>query len=245
MTVLLYSALTIGLIHTVIGPDHYLPFIVLGRAEGWTVRKTVFWTALCGVGHVLSSVLLGALGVALGWAVSSMERFEAVRGEMASLVLIGFGVLYFLWGLWKARRGHGHVHAHVHADGSVHTHAHQHAGDEAPRPTPVHAHRDHDQQAHVRGHRRTAWTLFIIFVLGPCEPLVPLLMVPAAQHSALGVAAVAAVFSLATIATMIAMVLLGTFGVQKLRVQALEPYSHALAGFAILASGLAIKVLGL
>ena len=35
------TAATLGLVHTVIGPDHYLPFIVIGRAREWTLRKTL------------------------------------------------------------------------------------------------------------------------------------------------------------------------------------------------------------
>ena len=48
----------------------------------------------------------------------------------------------------------------------------------------------------------TPWALFVILLLGPCEPLVPLLMVPAASGGWATVAAVAGVFALATIATM-------------------------------------------
>ena len=35
------TAATLGLVHTVIGPDHYLPFIVIGRARNWKLRKTL------------------------------------------------------------------------------------------------------------------------------------------------------------------------------------------------------------
>jgi ABC-type nickel/cobalt efflux system permease component RcnA len=240
LAVLLGSAVTIGVIHTAIGPDHYLPFIVLGRAEGWTLRKTLIITGLCGLGHVLGSVALGALGVALGWAVAGMERLEGVRGDVASLVLIGFGALYFVWGLWRGRRGH--VHTHIHQDGSVHRHAHHHEG---PADDLDHGRTAHEEQRHVRSHRRTLWALFIIFVLGPCEPLIPLLLVPASQHSAAGVAAVAAVFGAATVSTMLLIVGLGSVGVGLVRLRALEPYVHALAGFAILGSGAVIRLFGL
>jgi nickel/cobalt exporter len=240
LNVLVLTALSIGLIHTLIGPDHYLPFIVLGRAEGWSVRKAVWWTFLCGLGHVLSSVVLGAVGVALGWAVTSMEAFEGLRGSMAAWGLIGFGMLYFLWGLWRGRKGHHHVHRH--ADGSLHAHEHQHDHAEAG---PRHVAAAHDDPAHVHAHRRTVWTLFMIFVLGPCEPLIPLLMVPAAQHSAWGVAAVAGAFSAVTILTMVTVVALGLAGLKTLRLRFAERYVHALAGATLVLSGLAVQLLGL
>jgi nickel/cobalt exporter len=241
LSVLLVTALTLGLVHTLIGPDHYLPFIVLGRAEGWSLRKTLLWTGLCGLAHVLSSVLLGLLGVALGWALSSMETFEASRGNLASWALTIFGGLYLLWGLWRARRG-GHVHLHSHADGTVHRHGHDHP---QPDEGPDHALEDHEEPAHVRAHRRTVWTLFLIFVLGPCEPLIPLLMVPAASHSLWGVVTVSTVFGVATIGTMLAVVSLGFVGLRAVRFKALERYVHAMAGATLLAAGVATRVLGI
>jgi nickel/cobalt transporter (NicO) family protein len=239
LSILLFSALTIGFIHTLIGPDHYLPFIVLGRAEGWPMRKTMFWTFVCGVGHVLSSVVLGLLGVGLGWALSSMTRFESIRGQFASLVLIGFGVVYFAWGIWRGRKGH--VHVHVHHDGSIHSHPHPH---QELAAVTTHETADHNEPSHLAQHQRTVWVLFTIFVLGPCEPLIPLLMAPASRHSMMGVVLVAGLFGTVTITSMMVLVAIGTYGVRFVRLNFLERYAHALAGFAILVSGLLIKLLG-
>jgi len=241
LNVLLVSAAGLGLLHTLIGPDHYLPFIVLGRAEGWPLRKTLLWTFVCGLAHVLSSVVVGALGVALGWALSRMEQFEGVRGTMAGWALAGFGALYFAWGLWRGWRGQ-HVHVHRHADGTIHTHSHDH---DKVAPAPTHEQAVHEEPDHVRAHRRTVWTLFIIFVLGPCEPLIPLLIVPAASHSFWGVALVATVFGVVTISTMMVTVTLGYLGLGALRVQFLERYVHALAGATLLAAGLMTQLMGL
>jgi nickel/cobalt transporter (NicO) family protein len=44
--VLAGTAASLGLVHTVIGPDHYLPFIVIGRARRWTLRKTLLVSSL-------------------------------------------------------------------------------------------------------------------------------------------------------------------------------------------------------
>jgi nickel/cobalt transporter (NicO) family protein len=238
--ILLATAVGVALLHTLVGPDHYLPFIVLARAEGWPLRKTLLWTGICGVAHVLSSILLGGVAALLGWALSSVQRFEAIRGNLAALALITFGLVYFLWGLWRGRRGHAH--AHVHADGSLHHHPHHH---EATRPEPDHARAPHEEGAHVARHRRTVWTLFIIFALGPCEPLIPLVLAPAARRDLAGTFAVALSFSVVTIATMMVVVAVATFGVKLIRFEWLERYAHALAGFAIFASGLAIRLLGL
>lgn len=241
MSALLLAALTIGVVHTLVGPDHYLPFIFLGRAEGWALRKTLLWTAVCGVGHVLSSVLVGGLGISLGWAVGGMQQLESIRGEIANFGLIGFGLVYGLWGLWRGGRGHAHV--HVHADGTIHAHAHVH--DPTAESANAHAEMPHEEPVHVAGHRRTLWTLFIVFVLGPCEPLIPLLLLPATEHSLGGIAAVVGLFGAATVGTMLVVVGLASWGVREVRLGAMQRWIHALAGFAIVISSVMVKAFGL
>lgn len=225
------TAAALGTIHTLIGPDHYVPFVALSKARGWSAGRTALVTALCGLGHVGSSVLLGALGIALGLAVGRLEAVEALRGDLAAWALIAFGLVYLVWGLRRAWRDRAHEHWHDHGEGS-HCHGHAH----------------HDGHLHV--HRRpgaavTPWVLFIVFVFGPCEPLIPLLMYPAARHSAAGVAVVSAVFGLTTLATMLAMVLGARRGIEFLPAGWAERYTHALAGGSILLCGLAIQFLGL
>lgn len=242
LSVLVVAAFTLALFHTAVGPDHYLPFIVLGRSEGWSLRRLWLWTFLCGLGHVLSSVVVGALGIAVGWTLNGMEWFESSRGDLASYGLMIFGGLYMIYGIIQARRGH--FHSHTHGDGTVHEHVHEHHGHEA-NTEPFHADRKHDATGHLKVHRRTLWALFIIFVLGPCEPLIPLLMVPASSHSVAGIALVAAVFSVATIVTMLVIATVGYLGLGLIKLGALERYVHVLSGGALLASGAAIAFIGL
>ena len=239
------TAATLGLVHTVIGPDHYLPFIVIGRARRWRLRKTLLVALLAGLGHILSSVLLGFLGLAVGIAVTRLEGVESARGGLAAWLLIGFGLAYFLWGMRRAWRGKAHTHPHLHDH--VHGGA---AGGDAPGPDHAHAH-SHELAEHAHPHEEpgkanlTPWILFTIFVFGPCEPLIPLIMYPAARHSPAGVALVAAAFGLVTIATMLAIIAAASWGASFARLGRLEKYSHALAGLMIFVSGLAVQFLGL
>ena len=231
--VLAVTAASIGFVHTLTGPDHYLPFIVLGRARGWSLGRTLGVTAVCGVGHVLGSVALGLIGIGLGLAVGRLEVIEGLRGDLAAWLLISFGLVYTAWGLRQAMRNRPHTHRHAHADGTEHEHHHTH----------------HHEHSHVHenksGRSLTAWALFVVFVLGPCEPLIPILMYPAANASLGGLVLVTLVFAAATIATMLGMVVLADRGVRFVRLGRLEPFTHALAGGAILGSGLAIRFLGL
>jgi len=225
-TAILTTAASLGFIHTVLGPDHYIPFVALAKARGWDAKRTALVTLLCGVGHVASSVLIGLGGIWLGTEVTKLEWLEGLRGDFAGWLLLAFGLAYMLWGIKKAVRGEKHTHAHDHGDGP-HLHEHAHGTE------------------HVHPHGSTAsaapWTLFIIFVFGPCEPLIPVLMYPALQDG-LGLSlAAAGVFSLATISTMMACVFLLRRGVSLLPAEKLERYAHALAGFAVFSCGLAVK----
>jgi len=226
------TAASIGFIHTVLGPDHYLPFIVLSKARQWNTAKTAFITSLCGVGHVLSSILLGFAGIALGTAVFQLEAIESFRGDIAAWLLIAFGLTYFIWGIHRAIRKRSHEHIHIHEDVEPHLHPHTHGGE--------HTH-PHDSKS----SSLTPWVLFTIFVFGPCEPLIPLIMYPAAKNNMLSVAIVAGVFGLTTIGTMLSIVMASSHGLSRLPLRRLEKYSHALAGLVIFASGGAIKFLGL
>ncbi len=218
-------AASVGFLHTLVGPDHYLPFIVLSGARRWSAAKTAVITALCGAGHVLSSVMLGGIGIAVGATVFRLTSVETVRGEIAAWLLFSFGITYFIWGLHRAIRNRPHRHVHVHGDGKAHEHGHLHADD--------HAH------VHESGSTDlTAWTLFIVFVLGPCEPLIPLLMYPTATSGSwMQVAAVAVVFSAVTVATMTGLVMAAYFGLSLVALRRLERFSHVLAGAAILLAG--------
>ncbi len=114
LVALYVTAASIGFIHTVFGPDHYLPFIVMNRARRWSLAKTALITFLCGIGHIMSSVILGVVGIILGIAVMKLEIFEAFRGNLAGWALIAFGFAYFIWGLHRMLKNKPHRHLHAH-----------------------------------------------------------------------------------------------------------------------------------
>ena len=231
--VLAGTAASIGFVHTLIGPDHYLPFIVISRARSWSLPKTLLISFFCGLGHVLSSVVLGFVGIGLGMAVSRLEGFESFRGGLAAWLLISFGFAYFIWGLHRALKSKPHAHPHLHGPAEEHEHPHTHQ----------------DEHYHLHGRKQganiTPWILFTIFVFGPCEPLIPLVMYPAAKHNIPGVALVTLAFGLTTILTMLILIASSSWGLTFLRLGRLERYAHALAGAMIFISGLSVQFLGL
>jgi hypothetical protein len=238
LNVLLATAATIGVVHTLLGPDHYVPFIALARARGWSLGRALRWTLLCGIGHVLGSVGLGVLGVALGVGVARIEWIESTRGELAAWALVTVGTLYTAWGLHRALRRRAHRHCRAPGITSVSAGA---PNDLTTANDGIYPHANGEAPTRRRG---TGWMLVIIFVLGPCEALIPVLMYPAATSGVLEVALVTAVFGIATILTMSIAVVCGLAGVELVALGRFERYGHAVAGAAILLCGLGI-LLGL
>ncbi len=251
LTALVATAASLGLVHTLIGPDHYIPFIAMSRARHWSRGKTLLITLLCGIGHVGSSIVIGLAGVGLGVAVAKLEGVESTRGDIAAWLMIAFGLAYLAWGIWRGLRHHPHVHARLHPDGAdtqAHEHTHIHAHDQAPEHVHVHDGRAASTPASAAPPAKaniTPWVLFTIFVFGPCEPLIPILMYPAARMGAGSVILVTSAFAVATIGTMLALVGLGSFGLRLARFGGFERWMHAAAGAMIFLCGFAIKFLGL
>ncbi|HOU31425.1 MAG TPA: sulfite exporter TauE/SafE family protein [Bacteroidales bacterium] len=232
ITILAVTAVSLGFFHTLMGPDHYLPFIVLSQAKKWSTKKTMLITFLCGLGHVLSSVVLGIIGIGIGISVNKLVSVESVRGNIAGWLFIAFGLVYTIISIRNLVRKKTHTHRHFHAGGLEHEHEHNHMKEH------VHVHEEEIVSA-------TPWILFLIFVFGPCEPLIPLLMYPAAENNITGAIIVAILFSVVTIATMMSIVLVFKLGLTSINLKPLEKYNHVIAGAVILLSGVAIQFLGL
>lgn len=196
---LVISTISIAIVHS-FAPDHWLPFVMIGKAQRWTKTKHAWITAVAGVAHVGSSVILGCVGILLGMATIHLKGIEAARGQIGVLLLIGFGLAYAVWGLKRAQNHHHHSF-------------------ELSEKKVV-----------------TLWTLFAVFVLGPCEPLIPLMFL-ATSFGLSGIVTVTVVFSFMTLVMMVGQVLLGMSGIQLIKHEFAERYSHAMAGAVIALTG--------
>lgn len=232
LLILTITAASIAFFHTLLGPDHYLPFIVMAKSKKWSLNKTTWITILCGIGHIGSSVLIGFIGVALGVSVKKIETIESFQGGLAAWALIAFGIVYFIWGLRRAVRNRPHTHHHYHEAENNHVHSHDH-------------NREHLHIHEKETKNITPWVLFTIFIFGPCEPLIPVLMYPAAKSSIFGLVTVTSVFAIVTIITMLTVVITSSFGINLLPFGKLERYTHALAAATICCCGVGIQFFGL
>jgi len=148
------AAAGVGFGHAVL-PDHWVPLAVLGRARRYPLSKIARLSGLAGVAHVLLSIVLGAVIIAVGLqfrsAVSSAQN--TIIGCVLIATGIGFGALQAM--------GHGHSHdhdhGHSHDDGHGHSHddGHGHSHDDGHGHDHDHDHgHDHDRSDRPGGYGR-------------------------------------------------------------------------------------------
>lgn len=221
------TAASISFIHTASGPDHYLPFIVLSKSKKWKRSKTIFLTIICGLGHVLGSVVLGLIGLFLGWQLNKISWFQDMRGNVSSWALFIFGLLYMIYGIRQAYLNRPHKHFDIMGK-DVYVYEHKHGDVVLPQ----------------KRVKVTPLVLFAIFVMGPSEPLIPLLFYSGTHHSVIEVLVLVSVFTITTIFTMLGIVLLGGYSYSFFKTDKLERYSNAISGAVVAICGAGMVFLG-
>jgi nickel/cobalt transporter (NicO) family protein len=105
--VLIATAAGVGFGHAVL-PDHWVPLAVIGRTQRYPLRRVAKLSGLAGLAHVLASVLLGAVIVAVGLQFRS--NVEHAQNTIVGVLLIATGVGFLLFEL-RQRSGHHHGHS--------------------------------------------------------------------------------------------------------------------------------------
>lgn len=206
-----------AIVHTLI-PDHWLPFVLVSRAEAWTVRRTVTLVAVSGLLHVTLSILLGLVPPLVGLgADAALGGLDEVLEATSAYLLIVFGLGYMTWFLLKG--------GHVHSFG-----IHPHHNPQDPEPPKL---------LGVRLKDLSGYTLAFIVGFNPCILVIPSFY-GAAQMSALTLVAVAAAFAVSTVVSMVAVTLLGLRGTLQLTSPFLTRYGEAFSGGLIALTGLVL-----
>jgi hypothetical protein len=111
---LIAAAAGVGFGHAIL-PDHWMPLAVVGRAQRYPLAKIARLSSIAGIAHVLVSLLLGAVIVAVGLQFrSSVANAEnAIVGGLLIATGVAFAVVELL--------GRGHQH-HDHGTGHEQRH---------------------------------------------------------------------------------------------------------------------------
>lgn len=227
-SLLLLTAAATAAFHTLI-PDHWLPFVLVGRARGWTARTTAAVSGLSALVHTLLSVALGFGALLLGQSVAHAVGARLERGS--GILLVVFGAAYALWA-W--RKG-----GHFHPGGSL-----LHGSDEAEH---CDGHEGPASADHLHYHADDGWIgkeagkgavpLALIVGLNPCVLVLPI-MVATADQGAGALALVTMAYSITTIALMVGLSVAGVVGARRLHVPPVARHMETASGLLIAAVGL-------
>lgn len=214
------SGLAVAFIHAAI-PTHWLPFVVVARAQGWSRGRALAMVTLCSGGHVLMTTLLGVLLAWFGLRIN--ERWGDFYPYVAGGALIVLGLLIWFrhWRGWT----HGHselIEGHCHHD---HGHSHGHA----PIP-PLPRARTSDWAA--------VGSLFAMLTFSPCEGFLPVYL-SAVQFGWGGVTLLSLVLAAGTWAAMLIFTWLTLLGVEKARFRWLERCEAPVLGSLLVLCGVA------
>ena len=223
------TAIATAAFHTLI-PDHWLPFVLIGRARHWSARTTAAVSGGSALIHTTLSVLLGLIAVRIGREATAAvgETLERVSGAL----LIVFGLVYAGWA-WK--KG-----GHFHPGGSM-LHREEEGpgcdGSEGPGdPGHLYYHADRRLIEGVGG--RGAVYLAVIVGVNPCVLVLPIVLA-AAEHGARVLSLVAAAYSATTIALMVGLSVAGVAGIRRFEPPGAARYMEMTSGLLIAAVGVA------
>jgi ABC-type nickel/cobalt efflux system permease component RcnA len=220
---LLAGAFLLSCLHGLI-PNHWAPFVVLGRDRQWDSGRIALVTLVGGAAHLSSTVLIGvAIGVA-GYALTLW--YEAVMRWAAPVILVAAG-------LWILRRG-DHRHGRRRDDEPSRDDDHpEHCDDES-----CHVHHPEHSHFHFGPHDlATIGTLCAVMFLSPCLELETYYAV-AARRGWLGIATVSVIYMVVTVAVMTAMAGFAAKSLEQVRWPFLARHEHKISGGLLIALGL-------
>jgi nickel/cobalt exporter len=253
---LLAAAAGVGLGHAIL-PDHWVPLAVVGRTRSYPLRQVARLSLLAGVAHVLVSLLLGALVIAVGLQLRS--TIEGAQSTIIGTVLILTGVGFAA--LELTGHGHGHVHGDGHPHGDVHGVGHPHGdvhgvghphgdvhGDGHPHGDVHgvgHSHGDGHASGHdiAAGSGRARGIAAIMVPFGAAaSPDLTILPVFLAATAAGVFAAIGAliVFSVVTIATIVGLTMFACFSGYQVHGQWLERWGNMFTASVLVAIGVLV-----
>jgi len=93
----------VGVLHTLLGPDHYLPLLAITKASGWSLRRALLVTAVAGLLHCGASALLLPFALAATRAAGTLAGVQDLRATVAAWLVVGLG-LALLGAAFRARR---------------------------------------------------------------------------------------------------------------------------------------------
>jgi NADH:ubiquinone oxidoreductase subunit 6 (subunit J) len=105
---LLIGAIAISVLHAAL-PNHWLPFVLVGRAQKWDDRKILRISFLAGTGHVVMTGVLGLIAALVGSLI--LSSLDLLLLPITSGILIVIGLIYVVLG-YRSKKADAEGHHH-------------------------------------------------------------------------------------------------------------------------------------
>jgi hypothetical protein len=224
---LLAAAAGVGFGHAIL-PDHWVPLAVVGRTRRYPLSRIARLSGLAGIAHVLVSIVLGAVIIAIGLQFRS--TVEHAQGTIIGCILIATGIGF----LALEVTGHGHHHDHD-DDGD---HGHQRHDQSHHRFDRGHHPHDHDRP----GPRLSGLAAVMVPFGAAASPDLTILPVFLAATTA-GVATAVgslAIFAAVTIGTIVGLTLAAARGGYQIQGEWLERWGNVFTAAVLVTIGLLV-----
>jgi ABC-type nickel/cobalt efflux system permease component RcnA len=247
---LLLSAVALAASHA-LSPDHWFPFVVIGRANNWRTLSVLGLAFLAAAGHATTSIAVGLVSV-FAEKGAPAEVIEVLR-EVTPALLIAFGAGYAVVSYYKLRvSSHGHSHGLSFVNKWLGIDPHDYEmHDDGLKSDACCAADHHHEKPHcdcptLPGRHlsnRAAWGLVVILGITPCVALVPLTFA-AHRHGMGAVVLVNAVFAVSAVIAILTATFFALKGLKLVRLGFFDRYGGVTAGLIIALIGVAGYLFG-
>jgi nickel/cobalt exporter len=226
---LLAAAAGVGFGHAIL-PDHWVPLAVVGRTRRYPLSRIARLSGLAGIAHVLVSIVLGAVIIAVGLQFRS--TVEHAQGTIIGCILIATGIGFLVLEV----TGHGHHHDHDH----------DHAHDDHDHDHDDHDHDDHDHDDHDASDRpgpRLSGLAAVMVPFGaaasPDLTILPVFLAATTAGVATAVGSLA-IFAAVTIGTIVGLTLAAARGGYQIQGEWLERWGNVFTAAVLVTIGLLV-----
>ena len=223
---LLAAAAGVGFGHAIL-PDHWVPLAVLGRTRRYPLSRVARLSGLAGIAHVLVSLVLGAVIIAIGLQFRS--AIQSAQDTIIGCVLISTGVGFAVFELTGHGHGHEHGHSH-HLDDDAHDHDHG-----------VHEHGEHAHREPSKGRVQGLAAVMVPFgaAASPDLTILPVFLAATTAGVATAVGSLV-IFAAVTIGTIVGLTLAAARGGYEIRGEWLERWGNVFTALVLVVIGVLV-----
>ncbi|MFN3697316.1 MAG: sulfite exporter TauE/SafE family protein [Pseudobdellovibrio sp.] len=197
------TGLTVSVLHAAL-PTHWLPFVLASRAQKWNYWRTLSILFIAGIGHVVTTTVIGAGVIWFGINYHSVFSSGFYWVMVISVGLVGF------FNVIQHFRGAKHSHCD-------HTHPHSH---------------DHEFKKTSKDGWAIL-SLLSLLTFSPCESFIPV-YVAAWPTGWFGFSILSLVLAVGTLGAMMAFMSIMYYGSKKINLHWLERHERLLIGLVLI-----------